>query len=83
MAQRHSYTVLINRGSHIISCGFHLFAGIAHRHANAGITKHGYVIPAVKVSVGYEWGEYTGKVNAQAENRTQSNTVRASLQVLF
>lgn len=42
-----------------------------------------YVIPAVKVSVGYEWGEYTGKVNAQAENRTQSNTVRASLQVLF
>ena len=25
-----------------------------------------YVIPAVKVSVGYEWGEYTGKVNAQA-----------------
>lgn len=42
-----------------------------------------YVIPAVKVSVGYEWSEYTGKVNAQAENRTQSNTVRASLQVLF
>ena len=42
-----------------------------------------YVIPAVKVPVGYEWGEYTGKVNAQAENRTQSNTVRASLQVLF
>lgn len=42
-----------------------------------------YVIPAVKLSVGYEWGEYTGKVNAQSENRTQSNTVRASLQVLF
>lgn len=43
-----------------------------------------YVIPAVKFSVGYEWGEYTGKVSdTQAANRTQSNTVRASLQVLF
>lgn len=43
-----------------------------------------YVIPSVKVGVGYEWGEYTDKVSAaQTDNRAISNTVRASLQVLF
>lgn len=47
-----------------------------------------YVIPAVKVSFGYEWGEYRGAVG-NTENQTplasraMSNAFRASLQVLF
>lgn len=47
-----------------------------------------YVIPAVKVAFGYEWGEYRGAVgNTDGQlplaSRAMSNAFKASLQVLF
>ena len=41
MAQRIPHSVLIDGGSHIVRMRFHLIYRIAHRHTNAGSTKHG------------------------------------------
>ena len=47
MAQRIPHSVLIDGGSHIVRMRFHLIDRIAHRHTNAGSTKHGAVVTPV------------------------------------
>ena len=44
-----------------------------------------YVVPSVKIGLGYEWGEYSraGRYTGGGAHRATSNTVRAQLQVLF
>ncbi len=43
-----------------------------------------YVIPAVKVSAGYEWAQFSDNANTPDEAyRATSSTIRAQLQILF